>query len=205
MNKDFEWDEYYSIVFRIGLVISLAFLLLVFIIFPKEFFYRPYIPKKEVSTVLEQLPPELEQIAEPPPAERPKIAVVSEAQTEEEAEEASKIGKTEFTEIYKKTEETEIPIVPFWKVEVKPKEIYLPKPVYPEIARQLGHEGDVVVEALVDIDGSVADVRILKSSGNPELDKAALEAARQAKFTPAKQRDMPVRVWVSIPYKFRLR
>lgn len=201
-NKTFEWDEYYSIMFRVGLITSLVFVLLAFIILPKEFFYRPYLPKKEVGTILEQLPPELEQIAEPPPIERPKIAVVSETP---EAEEVATIGKTEFQEIYKKTEETEIPIVPFWKVEVKPKEIYLPKPVYPEIARQLGHEGDVVVEALVDRDGSVADVRILKSSGNPELDKSALAAARLAKFTPAKQRDMPVRVWVSIPYRFRLR
>jgi len=48
------------------------------------------------------------------------------------------------------------------------------------------------------------DVKILKSSGNQMLDQAALVAAKQSKFTPAKQRDKFVRVWVSIPIKFRL-
>jgi protein TonB len=61
-----------------------------------------------------------------------------------------------------------------------------------------------VVKALVDIDGSIMDVQILKSSGNQMLDEAALAAARKWKFTPAKQRDKFVRVYVSIPVNFRL-
>jgi TonB family protein len=51
----------------------------------------------------------------------------------------------------------------------------------------------------------VAEAQILKSSGNDALDEAALTAARQARFTPARQKDMPVKVWVSIPFNFYLK
>jgi protein TonB len=104
----------------------------------------------------------------------------------------------------RRTEETDIPVVPFWKVEVKPKPINIPVPTYPDMARTAGIEGQAVVEALVDVDGSVADARILKSSGNTSLDQAAVDAALRSKFSPAYQRDQAVRVWVSIPFRFTL-
>ncbi len=203
MNKEWDWDEYYGISFRVGMVFSLGLTFLSFLLLPREIRYKPYIPKREVATVMEQLPPELHQLTEPPPVERPKLAV--EAEANEEAEEAT-IAPTEFKEVIsKKAEEVEIPVVPYWKVEEKPKPIYIPKPPYPERARQAGIEGQVVVKALLDIDGSVMEVEILKSSGNEALDEAALSAARMAKFTPARQRENPVRVWVSIPFNFSLR
>jgi protein TonB len=71
--------------------------------------------------------------------------------------------------------------------------------------RDAGIEGTAVVEALLDLDGSVMDARVLKSSGNQSLDASAIEAALKAKFTPAKQRDKAVRVWISIPYRFTLK
>jgi protein TonB len=98
----------------------------------------------------------------------------------------------------------DIEIVPYYKVEVKPQPVNIPKPVYPSIAIKAGIEGQTVVKALVDIDGSIIQTQILKSSGNQLLDQAALEAAMKAKFTPARQRDKMVRVWVSIPIKFVL-
>ena len=94
--------------------------------------------------------------------------------------------------------------VPFYKVEVKPQPVSVPAPNYPEIVRSAGIEGSAVVEALLDFDGSVMDVRVIKSAGNQMLDAAASDAARKARFTPAKQRDKPVRVWISIPYRFIL-
>jgi len=96
------------------------------------------------------------------------------------------------------------PTVPFFKVEIKPKPIDLPVPNYPENVRGAGIEGTAVVEALLDLDGSVMDARVLKSSGNQMLDASAVEAALRSKFTPAKQRDKAVRVWVSLPYRFSL-
>ena len=97
------------------------------------------------------------------------------------------------------------PTVPFFKVEVKPTPVSVPVPDYPSTVRDAGIEGTAVVEALLDLDGSVMDARVLKSSGNQSLDASAIEAALKAKFTPAKQRDKPVRVWISIPYRFTLK
>ena len=94
--------------------------------------------------------------------------------------------------------------VPWVKVEVKPQAVSIPVPAYPEVVRVAGIEGKTVVEALVDTDGSVAAVRVLVGSGNVLLDAAACEAAQGAKFTPARQRDKPVRVWVSMPFRFSL-
>ena len=127
------------------------------------------------------------------------LAAASEAEVT-----ATTIDRTDVVEVVKRTEDTDIPVVPFWKVEVKPKPINIPVPTYPDMARTAGIEGQAVVEALVDVDGSVADARILKPSGNASLDQAAVDAALRSKFTPAYQRDKPVRVWVSIPFRFTL-
>jgi protein TonB len=48
------------------------------------------------------------------------------------------------------------------------------------------------------------EVQVLKSSGNQMLDQEALAAARKWKFSPAKQRDKFVRVYISIPMEFKL-
>jgi TonB family protein len=100
--------------------------------------------------------------------------------------------------------EVKIPVVPLWPIEVKPWPVSIPEAEYPEAARKTGIEGLVVVEALVDVDGSVAGPRVLKTSGNAELDQAAVTAAREAKFNPARGRAPAVRMWVTIPYRFVL-
>jgi len=99
--------------------------------------------------------------------------------------------------------EEEPPPMEFWMVEEKPVQINQVMPVYPEIARQAGMEGDVFVEMIVGTDGAVEDVKVLR--GQPVFQEAAIEAARQAKFTPAKQNDRPVRVKVAQRISFRLR
>jgi TonB family protein len=95
-------------------------------------------------------------------------------------------------------------VVPLLPIEVKPGPISIPEAEYPEAARKAHIEGLVVVEALVDLDGSVIDTRILKSSRNWSLDQAALSAASVAKFLPANSLDWPVLKWVTIPYRFVL-
>jgi len=55
-------------------------------------------------------------------------------------------------------------------------------PVYPEIAKRMKITGAVKLEAIVDADGKVAEVKIL--SGNSMLSLAAEEAVRKWKFAP---------------------
>ena len=193
----------YGVYLRVGMFSSLVIFVMLFLFVPYAE-PRPYELKKEIITMVEEISAMMEKFEEPPPVERPKVAVEAESEVAEEAVET--IAITEFQEDIIRTMPTgpEIEIVPYYKVEVKPKPINIPKPRYPELARKAGIEGTTVIKALVDIDGSIIEAEVLKSSGNQMLDQAALAAARKAKFTPAKQRDKYVRVWVSIPIKFRL-
>lgn len=199
-----EWeDRYYSVAVRVALTLALIASTAAFLVLPKEFIVQPYQLKRSVETIMESLPPQLEKMAEPPKAAKPATVPVAAASASEI--EAQTIETTTFAEgVLKSTSETDIPVVPFWKVEVKPQPVNIPTPAYPEMARNAGIEGQTVVEALVDVDGSVADARVLKSAGNQSLDASAVEAARRSRFTPAKQRDKAVRVWVSIPFRFTL-
>lgn len=198
-----EWeDRYYAVAIRTATAISFAVVIAAFLLLPKEFVVKPYQLKRSVEMVMEALPPQLEKMAEPPKAAKPATVPVA-AASEAEVQQAT-IEQTNFQEVVRRTDETDIPVVPFWKVEIKPQPINIPVPTYPDMARSAGIEGQSVVEALVGTDGTVSDARILKSSGNSSLDAAAVDAAMRSKFTPAKQRDKPVRVWVSIPFRFTL-
>lgn len=85
-----------------------------------------------------------------------------------------------------------------------PALITSPNPEYPETAKHLGIEGTVVLELVVEKNGTVSDVKIIKSI-HPLLDNAAKEAALNLRFSPAMARDMPVRCYVSMPITFSLR
>jgi len=194
----------YGVYLRVGMFSSLIIVILVFLFVPYAE-PKPYKLKAEVVTMVEEITAEIEKYEEPPPKERPQVAIEAESEVIEEAVET--IATTEFQEDLIRTIPTgpEIEIVPYYKVEVKPKPIFNPKPKYPELAKQAGIEGTTVIKMLVDTNGTVREVKILKSSGNQMLDQAALVAAKQSKFTPAKQRDKFVRVWVSRPFRFLLK
>jgi periplasmic protein TonB len=87
-------------------------------------------------------------------------------------------------------------------VEELPEAISRPAPVYPDIAREAGVDGQVLVQALVGKDGKVKDTRVVKSI--PMLDAAAVAAVKQWVFKPALSNNKPVAVWVAVPVKFSL-
>jgi protein TonB len=194
----------YGIYLRVGLISSVLLFILGFLLVPYSE-PEPYELKREVITMVEEISAQIEKFEEPPPMERPKVAVEAESEMIED-DVVETIAATDFQEDLVRTRPTgpEIEIVPYYRVEVKPQPMVQARPRYPDLARKAGIEGQTVVKALVDVDGSVMDVQILKSSGNQMLDEAALTAARNWKFSPAKQRDKFVRVYVSIPVTFRL-
>ncbi len=65
-------------------------------------------------------------------------------------------------------------------------------PVYPTRCRKLGHEGTCVLECEVDASGNVSSVRVAASAGCPDLDEAAVNALRAARFEPARDGGVPV-------------
>jgi len=83
-----------------------------------------------------------------------------------------------------------------------PEMISIRQPEYPEIAREAGIEGKVIVRVLVGADGFVRAAEILESVLG--LDEAALAAARTAVFKPAEQQGRAVATWMVIPIEFAL-
>lgn len=77
--------------------------------------------------------------------------------------------------------------------------------VYPEIAREAGIEGQVIIQAYVDDVGRVQEINVLRSIPNTGLDEAAAAAVRKTRFNPAKKGGKPVGVWISIPINFKLK
>lgn len=75
---------------------------------------------------------------------------------------------------------------------------------YPSDARREHHEGVVTLTVEVLTDGSVGQVRLAKSSGYAELDKAALGASKDWRFRPATEDGKPVTSWVNVPYRYIL-
>lgn len=192
----------YPIYMRVGVIGALLINIALFALMPKKMNVRPYQTREKKAIISEEINLLVEDLIEPLPEAKPAMPV--EAESEEEVE-AATIAETEFAEVYTRPEESvEIPVVAFWKVEKKPQPQYSPKPLYPERARAAEMEGQTIVEALVDIDGKVIDVRLVKSSGFDILDQAAMSTARKWTFTPAEQRGKPVRVWVNIPFNFSL-
>ena len=75
-------------------------------------------------------------------------------------------------------------------------------PSYPAIARSARVSGVVILEATIAEDGSVRDVRILRSI--PLLDQAAADAVRQWRFTPTLLNGQPVAVLMTVTVSFNL-
>jgi protein TonB len=77
-------------------------------------------------------------------------------------------------------------------------------PVYPAASRRAGEQGTGMFRVLVDQQGHPQDVQVLKSTGFPRLDEAAMEAIRKWVFSPAKQGGQAVQSWTRVQVAFQL-
>jgi TonB family protein len=75
---------------------------------------------------------------------------------------------------------------------------------YPEFAKKAGIEGRVFVQFIVDEQGRVLNPQVTRSV-HKLLDQAAVEAVKQMRFKPGKQRGEAVKVQMSLPVTFRTR
>jgi protein TonB len=76
-------------------------------------------------------------------------------------------------------------------------------PVYPSIAIQARSEGTVVLEAIIDETGTVRDVTVLRSV--PLLDRAAIEAVKQWRYSPTRLNGVPVAIIMTVSVNFTLK
>ena len=75
---------------------------------------------------------------------------------------------------------------------------------YPELAKEAGLEGRVIVAAYITKKGIPKNAYIMKGIFE-SLDEAALDAVKQSRWVPAKNNGKKVAVWVTIPVQFRLK
>lgn len=87
----------------------------------------------------------------------------------------------------------------------EPRKIEGVVPVFPEAARASKTQGTVVLQTVIDEEGVVRDLEVLRSA-DPALDQAAAEAVRQWRFEPAKLADgTPVAVSYVLTIRFALK
>src|SRR5688572_9695684 len=84
----------------------------------------------------------------------------------------------------------------------QPQKVHHVAPLYPEIARSARVSGLVILEAILAEDGTVRDVRVLRSV--PLLDAAAVAAVREWRFTPTLLNGTPVPVVMTVTVAFNL-
>ena len=76
---------------------------------------------------------------------------------------------------------------------------------YPVIAQENGIQGQVVCQFTVNRDGSIVDINVVRSSGEPSLDKEAVRVIQSMpKWKPGQQGGKAVRVKYTLPVRFRL-
>jgi len=144
-------------------------------------------------------------------SEVPYIAPVEETNECEEAERARL--QAELAAELQKEAEAEDPNKIYDNAEVMPEypggQVALMRYIaqnvkYPTVAQENGTQGIVVVQFVVDADGSVTNAHVI-TSVDPYLDEEALRVIKSMpRWTPGKLNGKPVRVKYTTPIKFRL-
>ncbi len=81
-----------------------------------------------------------------------------------------------------------------------PRKLKHVSPEYPPLAITAHVGGTVILECIIDVQGNVASVRLLR--GHPLLNEAAVEAVRKWKYVPTKLNGIPVAVEMTVTVHF---
>jgi len=173
----------------------------------------PASPPLEPPSPPEEIPPELDRPDDPLPPD-PEAIRLPEPEPERErmvTPDPPRTGEAQASSSAKAAEDKpntsdEVAQAPRQaRVDAPPKPQRAIRPDYPRGARQRGEQGDVVLEIKVGADGTVDRVSVVASCGHPELDGAAVRAAKAARFTPAKAGGRSVSSTARLTLTFRLR
>ncbi len=90
-------------------------------------------------------------------------------------------------------------------VEEKPSVLSAPQPPYPELLRQAGIQGRVLIQAVIDTTGRAEpnSIKIIQSP-NPGFDQPSRTWIQHALFRPARVHGRAVRVLVQVPLDYRI-
>lgn len=200
----------YKRTFRISMGIAFILHVSMWIMFPTFTAGTRKIERRTI--VIENVEiPETRQIHRAPPPPRPSIPIATES---EDVPDDVTIETTDldFDEVSLDVppppgettviEEPEEEILEYFMVEEKPVLIKGVAPVYPKVALKANIEGSIHLKVLLGKDGKVEQATVVK--GKEVFRKAALQAAYQYRFKPARQNDRPVKVYLVMPITFRI-
>ena len=195
--------EQYSTVTRIGAVLACLLGLLSF--YGLQRFDPDTDIESEGQIIIENIEiPETQQFETPPPPARPSIPIESE---DEDLADDLTIEETDLDNFDAWDAPPPPPSGPQFKFipyDDPPRPITPIKPVYPDIAQEAGIEGQVLIQCFIDKTGRVKETIVIKGLPNTGLNESAVAALRKTRFRPAKQRETPVGVWITIPINFKL-
>jgi protein TonB len=204
---------------QLGLIVALAVILL-------AFEWKSYdksiegFGERVVDNIEEDIIPITEQKVKPPPPPPPKKVVqlnIVEDDVEVEDDLLIDIEADEFTEIdeyipieveeevYEENIFTVVESMPVFKGGNAALNPYLSANIkYPVMAKESGIQGKVYITFVVEKDGSITDVKLLRGIGGGCDEEAIRVVKNMPKWTPGKQRGKPVRVQYNLPVRFTL-
>lgn len=195
-----QYDAYIGYAFLAALLIHL----LIFYFSP-PFEFQPYTFIDNAPIKVIEFPKEIE--VEPPPKTVPhppveiEPAAAGEEPTDVTIPENVPYGDDILTPV--RSAEVASP-EPFYYFDEPPALVRYVNPIYPDLSRQAGTEGTVLLSVLVGTDGRVVEVSVLRSDVTAPMERAAIAAACLFEFRPATQNTRPVKARISIPVVFRL-
>jgi len=211
-NPEANLRLHYRKAIELSMVVALTFTIILFHATPNWDMGPKKIEAADVEIKVEDIP-QTEQVKRTPPP--PRVAVPIPTESEEIPEDLT----IETTEL----DVSEIPPPPPPPEDDSLYDNYVfipydepPVPVgglqairnnlqYPKVAQQAGIEAKVIIGALINEQGTVVKTQVLNDSGfSMGFEEAAEKAVKSVRWKPAKQRDNPVKVWVSVPIRFSL-
>jgi len=219
-NPEHDLKRKRGLYFNIGLLISLAVVLIAFEW--KSFEGDNYdLGQLNLDEIEEEIIPITQQNTPPPPPPPPPavqemlkiveddVVIEDEVEIDSEADENTEIQEIEYEEVVVEEEIfTVVEKMPEFPGGIQKLYNYLGNNIrYPEVAKEAGIQGKVYISFVVEKDGSIKDVKVLRGiPGGKMCDNEAIRVVKNMpKWSPGKQRGKPVRVSYNLPVQFTLR
>jgi protein TonB len=179
---------------------------------PKEDIYVPPVPKPPPPNTIANIAYIAPIIVDSLPPDEKQLPTVAEVESSNPETNKSVISGTGSGDELLTGQDGEKSDEPFMYVEVTPtfkgggiekfRDWVQKRTVYPQIAQDNGIQGKVLLTFIVERDGSVSNVRVIKSVDKLLDDEAVKAIESSPKWSPGLQRGRPVRVRFNIPLIF---
>lgn len=220
-SKKADLDNKRGLFMEIGLIVALAIVIIMFSVSQREKIIEAMAPVASVDEV-EMIDVTTEKEPETVPVQHQTVSVITDVLNvvRNETKIETSIGWVDFEDedidiapIQVETEEIEEETI-FIVADEKPtfqggdlntfRNWVQSRLTYPALAQENNIQGTVTVKFVVEKDGRLTNIQVLKSPDKTLSDEAVQVLAKSPKWVPARQRDMAVRFSYTMPIVFKL-